>query len=91
MPRYDYACRCSYVVEETHSIYEDPIVKCPVCSGLMQRVPCAGLTPRVRTHGGYQPGLAQRVNDPEAYVEGPHSLQKLVDKRKRQGYTELKD
>jgi len=36
---------------------------------------------------GYRPDLAACPNDPDAYIEGPRSLQKLIDKRKRQGWT----
>jgi len=38
-------------------------------------------------HGNdYREDLAEFPNDPDAYVQGPHSLQKLIDKRKRQGW-----
>jgi hypothetical protein len=55
--------------------------------GGTSRVPTGGLTPRAKTYGGYHPGLALRQNDPSAWVDGPRSLQKLVDERKRKGYT----
>ena len=35
---------------------------------------------------GYRHDLAEKENDPAAYVTGPHSLQRLIEKRKRQGW-----
>ena len=35
---------------------------------------------------GYRHDLAEKANDPAAYVTGPHSLQRLIEKRKRQGW-----
>lgn len=90
MPRYDYRCpACEAVREEIHSLLLDPEFTCETCAVRLQRVPTGGLTPRAKTHGGYHPGLALKQDDPTAWAEGPHSLQKLVDERKRQGYTTL--
>jgi len=36
----------------------------------------------------YREDLARFPGDPEAYVDGPRSLQKLIDKRKRQGWVD---
>ena len=35
---------------------------------------------------GYRHDLAEFKDDPAAYVTGPHSLQRLIEKRKRQGW-----
>lgn len=38
-------------------------------------------------HGNdYREDLAAHPNDPDAWVSGPRSLQRLIDKRKRQGW-----
>lgn len=42
----------------------------------------------LRDDCSYRADLARFPNDPEAFVSGPHSLQRLVDKRKREGWVE---
>jgi len=40
MPRYDYQCilhRCSFEWEVSHSITEDPLIKCPKCNSDAKR------------------------------------------------------
>jgi len=40
MPRYDYQCilhRCSFEWEVSHSIMEDPLIKCPKCNSQAKR------------------------------------------------------
>ena len=51
-------------------------------------------TPRFKIRHGmkgdmrdYREDLARFPNDPEAYVDGPRAVQKLWDKRQRQGWT----
>jgi hypothetical protein len=39
----------------------------------------------------YRDDLARFAGDPEAYVDGPAALQKLIDKRKRQGWQMSRD
>lgn len=39
----------------------------------------------------YREDLARFPGDPQAYVDGPKSLQKLWDQRQREGWTEDKD
>lgn len=71
-----------------------PLEDCPGCGGLVYRA-IVGIKFRFR-HGmkgdchDYRDDLARYVGDPEAYVDGPRSLQKLIDKRKRAGWTVTK-
>ena len=38
MPRYDYKCsKCEYSFEVTHSIHEDPEIKCEKCKAISNR------------------------------------------------------
>lgn len=41
---------------------------------------------RSRAGSGYHATLARFPNDPQAYVESPGQLQKLVDQRRREGW-----
>lgn len=71
---------------------EEPLRTCPNCG----ESPCRRvITPegmaQVNTHAPaidctYYSSLAKKPRDPEAYVSGPHSLQRLIDKRKREGW-----
>jgi len=44
VPTYDYRCtECGYVFEEYQSITEDPLEKCPECSGRVERIISGGI------------------------------------------------
>jgi len=43
MPTYEYRCKtCGYEFEEFQSIVDSPLVKCPKCSGLIERLISGG-------------------------------------------------
>lgn len=44
-----------------------------------------GMRESTLTNGDYREDLARFPNDPEAFVDGPTALKKLIEKRKRQG------
>ena len=76
-------------------MHEAPTPTCaPPCGGAYRKLIGAGQGRRrapagqVRSVSGYQPGLARFPDDPRAYVEGPHSLNKLKDAAKRRGASE---
>lgn len=90
MPAYDFGCdTCGHFWEETRPMAEcDSPSACPKCADPGRR---AWLTPprggmKMVDVSGYHPGLALKPGDPEAWVDGRHSLQKLVDKRQREGH-----
>ena len=41
---------------------------------------------KIKDRSGYHPGLARYPNDPQAYVDGSHSLQRRVSQRLREGW-----
>jgi hypothetical protein len=78
-------CTCEWEVQ--HPMGEDPVVYCGSCKDTPTRkvIRPERAAARVRNGGeGYQPGLSRFPNDPRAYVDGPHSLQKLVSQRRRE-------
>lgn len=72
------------------------ITRCPDCGStdlgwISQRFGhCRRSFPgiKVKDRSGYHPGLARFPNDPEAHVGGDDSLQRLVTRRKHQGWVE---
>lgn len=94
MPTYDYKCPvCEKIRTATHGMQEDPEFYCDSCDTsqdiLMYRV----IKPSMFTirHGmrgdmrDYREDLARFAGDPRAFVDGPRSLQKLIDQTKREG------
>ncbi len=70
----------------------DPLERCPECRSPVYRVVERGRMRFQFRHGmkgdmrDYREDLARFKGDPEAYVDGPRSVQKLIDKRKREGW-----
>ena len=87
MPSYVYRCdECGVETEVYHSMTEPRPSECGE-HGVMRIVVGALGMPgmKVKNEGtGYQPGLARRPNDPEAWVDSKRDLARLIDKRKRQ-------
>ncbi len=55
MPTYDYKCLdCGYTFEHFQRITEEPLDKCPECSGHVKRLIGAGSTPIFKGSGFYQ-------------------------------------
>lgn len=81
-------CRRGFRV--TQRISDKALEECEVCISPIRRV-IQSVKFRFR-HGmkgdcrDYRDDLARFAGDPEAYVDGPRSLQKLIDKRKREGW-----
>lgn len=87
MPSYVYRCDACGLETETWHTMASPVPSVCGAHGPMRIVVgalgIAGM--KIKNEGaGYQPGLARRPNDPEAWVDGKRALNKLVDKRKRQ-------
>ena len=92
MPDYRYRgdneC-CSFTINQTMA--EDRIASCPACGGkvvqVIDKIPSVRVRYALRGTGhDYREDLARFPNDPEAYVDGPTAVRKLLDKRKRQGW-----
>jgi len=79
-------------VKCNEAVYEDEGPQYHPCEKRMARVPAAVVSlPLINTRSfdradGYQATLASRPNDPDAYTSGQRSLQKLIDKRLREGW-----
>lgn len=95
MPHYRYRCRdCGDETHALQSFQDDPIEDCLACPGtvyrVIQRVQFKRSSRALRGESGsghdYREDLAEYPGDPDAYVDGPRALQKLIDKRKRQGW-----
>lgn len=72
------------------NLSDKPLESCPVCEVKVRRAiqPTAHLI-RHSMKGDcrdYRDDLARFAGDPQAYVDGPRSLQKLIDQRKREGW-----
>lgn len=88
MPNYAYRClNCEHRLVVFQQMADDPLEDCPACAtGMLQRsIGALGLPGvKIKNQGeGYQPGLARRPNDPQAWVDSPRALNKLIDKRRR--------
>lgn len=93
MPGYTYLCEdCGYV-PAFQGLSEEPLTACPECGREGAR---RAITPesmaQTQTYvpsmdRGYFKTLARFPGDPEAHVGGPDSLRRLVDRRKRDGWT----
>jgi len=92
------ACPCwwpGYVVKQ--SMADDPLTECPACFApvyrSIQRVKLNVRKLARDVHGGpdYREDHARFKGDPEAWVDGPRSLQKLMDARKRDGWQMSRD
>jgi predicted nucleic acid-binding Zn ribbon protein len=86
---YTYRCPEGHEQIQVHGMGEDPEILCETCSGLCKRViRPASMKVRHVLKGDcrdYREDLARFPNDPEAFVDGPRALKKLLDKRKREG------
>ncbi len=55
MPTYDYKCtECNYSFEEFQKMSDEQLVDCPECSGKLNRLIGAGITPIFKGSGFYQ-------------------------------------
>ncbi len=55
MPTYDYKCNdCNYTFELFQKITEEPIERCPKCSGSVKRLIGTGAAPIFKGSGFYQ-------------------------------------
>ena len=87
MPSYVYRCdQCGVETEVYHSMAHPNPSVCGEHGAMRIVVGALGIANmKIKNEGaGYQPGLARRPNDPEAWVDGKRALNKLVDKRRRQ-------
>lgn len=104
MPAYVYKtreasnCACAwpgYVCVQKFA--DDPLTECPKCGSAVYRsIQSVRLNVRklkrdVHHSHDYREDLARFPNDPEARVDGPRALRKLMDKRKREGWTMERD
>lgn len=87
-------CTAGHEVEVFAAFGAEPRTTCeaPECSAPCVRVISKPPKTKIR-HAlkrtdcvDYREDLARFPNDPEAWVDGPQSLQKLIDKRKRAGW-----
>lgn len=84
-------CPCWRHGVSAYQHFDDkPLEECPECGAPVYRA-IVGLRFRfshsLKNDGfDYREDLAAKPNDPEAYVDGPRALRKLIDKRKRQGW-----
>lgn len=95
MPTHSYRCpTCDKESEHAHGMLEDPTILCDRCdTSEFESVLVRVIKPRMFTmrHGmrgdmrDYREDLARFRGDPRAFVEGPRSLQKLIDQTKREG------
>lgn len=94
MPNYVYRSKdpdCSGF-EATEKLSDPAQTTCPNCEAVVYRaitLNSAGFKLRHGMKGDmrdYRDDLARFVGDPEAHVDGPRALKKLIDKRKRQGW-----
>jgi len=98
MPTYKYRsrapkcreCRDGYEIFE--SIHLEPQACCPLCFSAVYRViqrPKWNIRHSLKGDmREYREDLARFSRDPEAFCDGPTAVKKLIDKRKRQGWTE---
>lgn len=99
MPLYTYradapgsACEagCRDGFEVRQNLSAKALEACPSCGARVRRVIRPSHTIIRHSMRGtmhdYRDDLARFVGDPEAYVDGPRALQRLIDKRKRQGW-----
>jgi putative FmdB family regulatory protein len=55
MPTYDYKCNdCNYTFEMFQKMTDEPLDKCPKCSGNLKRLIGTGATPIFKGSGFYQ-------------------------------------
>lgn len=93
MPNYTYKCAVDGYVTVFQKLSDPPLQTCPACEELpVRRAIVPSGMPQTRTYCPaidceYYRSLASKPNDPEARVSGPHSLARLIDKRRRQGWT----
>lgn len=91
MPTYSYKCDQGHEQNETHGMLEDPEIVCWQCKArnVMRRsIKVAQFSFRHGMRGDmrdYREDLARFKGDPRAFVDGPRSLQKLIDQTKREG------
>lgn len=90
-PCYDFQCdTCTELWDETRPMAEsDAPSTCPACGAAGRRAWRTCPPARMVDVSGFHPGLARFPGDPLAHVEGKHSLNKLVDEKKREGRTVL--
>ena len=88
MPLYEFTCAsCDALWDETRPMAEsDAPAPCPDCGEKGRRSWRTATRVSVVDVSGYHPGMALRHGDPSAWVESRHSLQKLIDKRQREGF-----
>lgn len=93
MPGYHYRCEgeCEGYTYVVQPLSAEPLQDCPACGEPCRRAIVREGMPSVNTFcpafdTGYYSSLAKKPNDPEAHVSGPHSLQRLIDKRKAEGW-----
>ncbi len=89
MPNYRYRCDQCGSRWEAFRHMASPEADC-VCGSpgtiVIQKVPTRIRHAMKGDMRDYREDLARFAGDPEALVDGPKSLQKLIDKRKRQGW-----
>ena len=94
MPNYTYRSKDPACAGFTafESISNSPQASCPNCGASVYRAITLASTNFKFRQGmkgdmrDYRDDLARFAGDPEAYVDGPKSVEKLKDKRKRQGW-----
>jgi len=95
MPNYTYRSKdpeCKGF-DTYQGINDPPLTECPACGARVYRaitMASAGFRFRHGMKGDmrdYRDDLARFAGDPEAYTDGPKSVQRLIDKRRRQGWT----
>lgn len=94
MPSYTYKCDgCDHVEENVvHGMFDKTPQPCPTCCAQDMRIVIQPVKTRIRYSmrddcRQYRADLARYPGDPRAYVDGPRSLQKLLDLTQREGGT----
>lgn len=84
---------CDFEAEVIGRLTEEPRTNCPVCDqatflARIRKAPPMKIGGSLKNDGfDYREDLSRFPNDPEALVDGPTSLNKLKEKRLRQGWT----
>lgn len=90
-PQITVSCMCwAGGVEVYQAFASKPLEQCPECGEEVYRAITSrrvGIKVKRSWNHDYREDLARFPRDPEAFVDGPKSLQKLIDKRKADGWT----
>lgn len=84
---------CEFEAEVIGKLSEPPRTNCPICDqgtflARVRKAPPMRMGKVWRNNGfDYREDLSRFPNDPEALVDGPTALEKLKEKRLRQGWT----